>query len=421
MTFDEDDDHSYVPSPHVEALFASGSDEEAIVRAFIADIFAQRIRSHHAGAMEGPRFREHIERFIERAPSIIEVIIIKDGDENFSVQQVQRITDDLVELEDREFDRRYGLEELFAALIEAEAAGEFDRETPYQALARHLRPDDPTAGAGDIDMLILCIKRSRSIQHNRQRIAALAGPFLVGIGLASLGLPALFGAIDPATPFPLPRLPLVAAVATWAIGGALIWLSFRWLDDADDPPLPTTVAQWLTDNGPGYGLYYWDEVYWPTAKRLACERTVLGFSFWKKVPPPESEWPVLKAYGDSEWDYWEHGAGKPMSERYHQSFMNRIERWDAWSTRVLIACFAIVGVGGLADTGWAIFARDHHGLMTNPTSKIAYILVVMMLVFTLSHGQLPPLRWLPRPFRRRWFGPLPADAEAYRDFLLSRT
>ncbi|GGN55900.1 hypothetical protein B2G71_19350 [Novosphingobium sp. PC22D] len=420
MTLDEDDDdHGYAMSAHVAALIESEEDEEATVRAFIADIFTQRIRSHHARAMEGPRFSECLDRFIERAPQIIEVVVITIGVESFSIQQVQRITDDLVELEDREFVARYGLEELFAALTEAQAAGERDPETPYEALARHLRPDDPAAGAREVDQLILLVKRFRGAQHNRRQIVTLAAPLFLAIGLTSLGLPALFHAIEPATPLPLPTPPPGAATVVLALGVGLLWRIFQG-SDVIDPPLPAAAAQWLAAHDRDYGLRSWDELYWPTAKRLACERTFLGFDFWKKVPPPESEWPEIRC-ADPEWDYWEHGPGKPVSARYYRPFMARIERWDHHASRVLLGCLVLVIGAALADTVWSILSRDHIGLFANPSLKVGVVLVAMLLTFALAHGGLPRLRWLPRALRRHWFGPLPADAEAYRDYLLGRT
>ncbi|QVM84066.1 hypothetical protein [Novosphingobium decolorationis] len=290
MSLDEGNDgHGYVMSPHVAAMLESKKAGEATVRAFIADIFTQRIQSHHAEAMKGKRFAEHLERFIERAPQVIEVIVYTDEVEGFSIQQVQRITDDLVELEDSAFMARYGLEELFAALSEAEAAGELDPETPYQALAKHIDPVNPAAGALTIDRLILSAIRARDSHYNRQRAASFAGSFMVASGLASLGVSALLHAIGSATPLPLPTPPVAVALAILAIGLGLTWLSFRWRDKEPDPPLPATISAWLTENNHQNGLRYWHAVYWPTAKRLACERRVFGFSFPKKSPLSTAE------------------------------------------------------------------------------------------------------------------------------------
>jgi len=122
MLFDENDDNGYQPSPHIARLLEGGQDDEATVRAFIADIFAQRIASHHRDTIESSKWADTLPQFIERAPRIIEVIVIKDGAKDFSIRQVQQITDDLVRLDDTGFVRRYGLEELFAALADAEAA-----------------------------------------------------------------------------------------------------------------------------------------------------------------------------------------------------------------------------------------------------------------------------------------------------------
>lgn len=421
MTLNEDDEaHGYTMSPRVAELIESEQDEEVTVRAFIADIFAQRIKSHHAEAMDGQRFAEHLDRFIERAPRIIEVIVIKDGVEDFSIQQVQRITDDLVCLDDREFVRHYGLEDLFAALTRAEASGKLIQETPYQALARHLQPDDPPAGALEIDKLILAQKRAEVARWNRQRGASIAGPCFFAIGVASLAVPLLFRSVDPSTPFPLPTLPPFASIFVIVAAIGLMWMSFRWLDDVADPPLPEAVAQWLSANNETYGIRYWDDHYWPTAKRLACERTFFGFTIWKKVPPPEAEWPELR-FDDPEWDYWERGGGRTISKRYYPQFADRIERWNARASQVLLACFLLFMGGSLADTTWAIFSDDHSAVLATPTSKVAVIFIAILLSIALGRGYLPRLRWLPRSVRRWWFGPLPANAEAYRDFLLRRT
>ena len=418
MTLNEDDDdHGYTMSAHVAALIESEEDEEATVRAFIADIFTQRIQSHHAQAMDGPRFFDCLDRFIERAPQVIEVIVYTDGVEGFSIQQVQRITDDLVELEDSEFMARYGLEEMFAALSEAEAAGELDPESPYQALAKHIDPVNPAAGALTIDRLILSAIRARDSHYNRQRAASFAGSFMVASGLASLGVSALLHAVGSATPFPLPTPPVAVALAILVLGLGLTWLSFRWRDKEPDPPLPATISAWLTENNHQNGLRYWHAVYWPTAKRLACERRVFGFSFPKKSPPPKSEWPDLS---DAEWDYWEHGPGKPVSARYYEPFMARIQRWHQHASRVLLGCLVLVIGAPLADTAWSLFSHDHIALFASSSFKVGNVLVLILLSFALTHGGLPPLRWLPQVLRRYWFGPLPADAEAYRDYLLGR-
>lgn len=417
MTFDEDDDTSYRPSPHIAKLLENGADDEATVRAFIGDIFAQRIRSHHASAMEGPRFGEPLERFIERAPRIIEVIVVKDGAKDFSIRQVQQITDDLVRLDDTEFVRRYGLEELFEALADAEAAGELEPETPYAALARHLSPDEPDMGARDIDRLILAGKRARSSVYNRQRAATMIGPIAIAVGLVSVAMPPLFRVIDPATPWPLPALPPVASLGVLTLGVVLVWLSFRWLDVEADPPLPAPVAQWLAANDHDHGVRYWDELYWPTAKRLACRRELLGFTFWKQLPPPECEWPKLRNHHDPEWDYWEHGAGRPVSERYYRTFMDRIERWHDLLYRLNWTAWALIASGLVTMAIMPFFLPG----MVSFTLKLALVTAFIALSIPLGLGLHPPLRWMPRGLRRRWFGRLPTEAEDYRDFLLARS
>ncbi|MCF8708410.1 hypothetical protein [Rhizorhapis sp. SPR117] len=417
MLFDENDDNGYQPSPHIARLLEGGQDDEATVRAFIADIFAQRIASHHRDTIESSKWADTLPQFIERAPRIIEVIVIKDGAKDFSIRQVQQITDDLVRLDDTGFVRRYGLEELFAALADAEAAGELEPETPYAALARHLSPDEPDVGARDIDRLILAGKRARSSAHNRQRAALMTGPILIAVGLASIGMPALFRAIDPATPYPLPALPQVASLGVLTLGVVLAWLSFRWLDSEVDPPLPAPVAQWLAANGHDHGVRHWDELYWPTAKRLACRRELLGFTFWKPAPPPESDWPELRINNDPEWDYWEHGAGRPVSERYYRAFMDRIERWHDLLYRLNWTGWALIA-GGLVTTAIVPFFLPG---MVSFTLKLALVTAFIGLTIPLGLGLHPPLRWMPRGLRRRWFGPLPTDAEDYRDFLLARS
>jgi len=360
--------------------------------------------------MESPRFNEPLERFIERAPQIIEVIVLANGAEGFSIRQVQDITDDLVCLDDTEFVRKYGLEALFEALAEAEAAGELEPESPYTALARHLSPDDPDAGTREIDRLILADKRARSGRYNRQRGALILGPLAIALGITGFAGPALIRAVDPAMSWPLPTLPPLASLTVLVVGIALVWRVLRWDYQVPDRPLPAAVAQWLTANGHEHGVRYWDEIYWPDAKRHACRREVLGFTFWTKLPPPASEWPMLRIHDDPERNYWEHGAGRPVSERYRRTFMVRIERWNDLAYR-------------LNWTGWALVAA---GLVT--TAILQFFVPGMAsyaLKLALATGfiglTIPLGLWMPPGIRRRWFGPLPADAESYRDFLLART
>ena len=112
----------YQLSVHVAELFDAGDDEATFI-AFIADIFIQRINSAHARAMTAPRFEgEALEKFIERAPRIISIIMMRDGGENFSIAKVQKATDDIVTLDGGDFITRYGLEELFRELSESEEA-----------------------------------------------------------------------------------------------------------------------------------------------------------------------------------------------------------------------------------------------------------------------------------------------------------
>lgn len=417
MLFDANDDNGYRPSPHIAKLLETGADDEATVRAFIGDIFAQRIRSHHASAMDGPRFSEPLERFIERAPRIIEAIVIKDGAKDFSIRQVQQITDDLVGLDDTEFVRSYGLEELFDALADAEAAGELEPEIPYAALARHLSPDEPDVGAREIDRLILAGKRARSSVYNRQRAATMIGPIAFALGLASLVVPKLVSPTDPAAAMLAFLLPSAAALGVLAVGIALLWLSFRLLDVEADQSLPAPVSQWLAANGHDHGVRYWDEIYWPTAKRLASRREVLGFTFWKKVPPPASAWPTLRIHNDPEWDYWEHGAGRTVSAHYSRHFMALIEQWHDLAYRVNWVAITIIGIALAVTAVLQFFAPD---LVTYPL-KLALVTAFIGLSIPLGLGLHPPLRWMPRGLRRRWFGPLPTDAEDYRDFLLARS
>jgi len=204
-------------------------------------------------------------------------------------------------------------------------------------------PDDLDAGAREIDRLILADKRARSGRYNRQRGAQILGPIAIGLSIAGLAGPALIRAVDPATSWPLPTLAPLAALTVLVIGIALVWHALRWDYQVPDQLLPATVAQWLAANGHEHGVRYWDEIYWPEAKRYACRREVLGFIFWTKLPPPASKWPKLRIHNDPERDYWEHGAGRPVSERYRRAFMARIERWNDLAYR-------------LNWTGWALVA-----------------------------------------------------------------
>lgn len=120
MTSAPSSSHGYEMSPHVAKLLDAG-DEQRAVKALIADIFTQRLRSHHRAAMETGPFSDNLEQFVERAPAIIEVAAISTPGTAFSVEKIQTITDDLVTLDSHIFGDRYGLTPLISALEQAEA------------------------------------------------------------------------------------------------------------------------------------------------------------------------------------------------------------------------------------------------------------------------------------------------------------
>ena len=121
MTSAPSSSHGYEMSPHVSKLLDAG-DEQRAVKALIADIFTQRLRSHHRAAMETGPFSDNLEQFVQRAPARIEVAALSTPGTAFSIEKIQTITDDLVTLDTYIFGDRYSLTPLISALEQAETA-----------------------------------------------------------------------------------------------------------------------------------------------------------------------------------------------------------------------------------------------------------------------------------------------------------
>ena len=171
--------------------------------------------------------------------------------------------------------------------------------SPYDRLAHHLAPDDPAQGYAAIDRAILDQLRVKAARGNMRWVLWRTCPILA---IALIDIPIAWGLLawlvtDPKTvhlPFAIPHLPLWALLGGPALGLIIINGWFYLIEDHvltrvfPDPPLAPVMAEWLAVNRPNYPtLHYWDEVFWPSGRRLAQRSSFLGFTYWPELSPSE--------------------------------------------------------------------------------------------------------------------------------------
>jgi hypothetical protein len=411
IKYQDDTGSGYEISPYVAQLL-EWSDERAAAEAFIADVFTQRIESHHPDAMDIGHF-ESPPTFIERGPAIIGVIVMRDGGKDFSVSKVQQITDDLVRLDSDQFLKRYGLKKL------GEMLGWSPERDPYAELASYLNPDDPADGERQIDIEILKYERARAAPRNHWR----AGRWLklLAVILGAIGIDvylALWMASDvPAALGPLGTyLALVGRVLTLpasivlAVGGFLsLWFDTCEWGTFTPPHLPVRMAAWLKAEGFKKGLSYWSEFRWPSRKRNANCREVLGFVLWRKTPCPPEKYPRIVYRPNPHREYLDSPEGQEAEALYEARALARMREWGD-------AVFKI-NIGVLLAVGCAFAVMPFAGVMYPPVVRIAGVIAIMTM--TVKIGYFGPLFCrCPRFLRKWWFRDFPPQAQEYCSHLV---
>lgn len=413
MKFEEESD-GYRMSTHVARLL-EGENEKAAFEAFIADVFTQRIRSHHGGAMETARFVDALPLFIERAPRIIAVIVMQWDAADFSVGKIQEITDDIVRLEGDEFAERYEIQQLFEWLSAPRP------RDPYGDLARHLDTDDPAAGAARIDREILAYERTRAFPENCSMAVQWAGRLATGAGAAGLGIHLMIWRLgeireigEPLTSYFANisgALPLPTAIALIIVGILCVFFDPFERLAAVPPPLPPEMNAWLEANGYHDGLVYWYDLYWSWEKIAAHRRYLLGFKLWSKSMRPPRDYPMIEIRPCSHWDYLRSAEGRAAQIAYQELFDERMDQWHSLWRRIMIG----MGTALVALSCAALF-------ITAPFEWLWRFLTVygLMLCFIpFGIGWTPPLRAMPGALQRRWFRELPPEAGSYRDHMIA--
>lgn len=299
------------------------------------------------------------------------------------------------------------------------------KDADYAALAAHLNPGDPTAGAEAIDLAILETQRMRWRPHNRARALFLAGNMLVALGAASLGLRACNWLGPTFASTPVAGLAAITSISDALLIVALaigVLVLSSWLDEAATalrPFPPQPIYSWLRAQGK-VDLLHWHAVYWSHEKIKAHRREILGFVCWRKALRPQAQYPTVTermqrraAPPDLHWAYLSTEEGRADSEAYLVSFEQRMDAWYRLSSKAVLSFLAVVGFLIWLPT----YPPTAAGELLRTAALLAFMLLCTWLAFGV--GTTVPMRWLPTRVRRYWFRSPPQEATEFRDHMIA--
>lgn len=167
-----------------------------------------------------------------------------------------------------------------------------DRSADDATLAAHLDPDDPSAGARQIDAAIIACQRARCGPGNRGQLVRHLGMLLMFIAETIVALHGMLW-LEPValTPYfgfilavPLWTALPIAAIAIWLA----VFVSYRIEEKSDQelPEPPPAIRDWLEAHDYRHGIAWWHETRWSWSKLRAHRREIFGYVIWRRTPLP---------------------------------------------------------------------------------------------------------------------------------------
>lgn len=291
----------------------------------------------------------------------------------------------------------------------------------YNELAAYLSPDDPAAGAQQIDTAILAQQRARCEPRNRTQAIFWFGTVLYCLGLTNIA--ASVGCSLDTELRTTPLASLAGIMALWVaviivvVAISLITISRMsyLVDEGYVPRPPRPIYEWLVAHGKS-DLRYWHEIYWPHGKVRAHRRELLGFVLWRKTPRSAEEYHRMRlpasARTDPHWVYLNSEEGRADRTAYLIGFEHRMHDWHGLCVKgtlvVMVALFVLIWL--------PIYPPTVGGHLLRAGVMLVFVAMSVFLAFGLPTVSM---RWLPAVIQRYWFRDLPPEAAQFRDHMIA--